>query len=160
LTSNQDFNFHPSWSPGGRQILFASDRDANELLFDVFVMNADGTAPTNLTQNPGSTDGGPSWSPDGNQILQPQWRSLPRLSDEHRRKRTKGDLRGNTCIELELVTIAHDDDRRANLIVGSHKGPSALRAVLVPRRWTPCAAPAKDYLRHFTAFLPFHLNTL
>lgn len=69
LTSNQDFNLHPSWSPDGNQILFASDRDANELLFDVFVMNADGTAPTNLTQNPGSADGGPSWSPDGNQIL-------------------------------------------------------------------------------------------
>ena len=45
----QDAN-HPTWSPDGQQITFTSLR--GPLLFDeIFVMNADGTSPINLTQH-------------------------------------------------------------------------------------------------------------
>ena len=49
---------------GGR-ITFASDRDGNP---EIYVMNADGTSQTNLTNNP-SGDYMPDWSPDGNRIV-------------------------------------------------------------------------------------------
>jgi len=52
-------NLNPKWSPDGTQILFTSTRDGN---FEVYVMNADGTAQTRLTSNP-AVDIGADWSP-------------------------------------------------------------------------------------------------
>ena len=49
----------PSWSPDGGRIAFDSLRDGNG---EIYVMNADGSGQTRLTDNPAS-DGSPSWSP-------------------------------------------------------------------------------------------------
>jgi Tol biopolymer transport system component len=46
---------------GGGRIAFVSDRDGNE---EIYVMNADGSGQTNLTNHP-ARDYVPSWSPDG-----------------------------------------------------------------------------------------------
>ena len=40
------------------KIAFTSDRDGNS---EIYVMNADGTEPTNLSNNTGSGDSGPDW---------------------------------------------------------------------------------------------------
>jgi Tol biopolymer transport system component len=53
-----------SWSPDGSRIAFGSKRDDNN---DVYVMNADGTDPIRLTDDP-APDGEPAWSPDGSTI--------------------------------------------------------------------------------------------
>ena len=45
--------------PAGGKIAFYSDRDGNG---EVYVMNADGSDQTNLTNNP-AYDGTPAWSP-------------------------------------------------------------------------------------------------
>ena len=49
----------PSWPPDGQRIAFASLRDENS---EIYVMNADGSGQTRLTDNP-AADGSPSWSP-------------------------------------------------------------------------------------------------
>jgi Tol biopolymer transport system component len=54
-----DGKWNPSWSPDGRRIAFASDRDGNR---EIYVMNADGSGQINLTNNP-ADDWGSSWSP-------------------------------------------------------------------------------------------------
>ena len=55
----------PSWSPDEARIaLLILNRFGNTWIQDVFVMNADGTAPTNLT-NSFDLEDYPSWSPDG-----------------------------------------------------------------------------------------------
>jgi TolB protein len=58
----------PSWSPDGSRIAYygADDEQAN---YDIFVINADGTDPRNLTNSPTVDDRYPSWSPDGDQIV-------------------------------------------------------------------------------------------
>jgi len=64
-------NVHdPSWAPGGKQLAFHfsfDPGDADILTTGVFVVSADGTLLSRLTDGPG--DGGqesaPSWSPDG-----------------------------------------------------------------------------------------------
>jgi Tol biopolymer transport system component len=52
------------WSPDSRQIAFISTRDNNE---EVYVVNADGTGPRNLSRNP-AMDDVPLWSPDGKKV--------------------------------------------------------------------------------------------
>ena len=68
LTNNPNFDKDPSWSPDGKRIAFASDRDGHgPLIFDIYVMDADGGNQQNLTNNP-NDDNSPSWSPDGKRI--------------------------------------------------------------------------------------------
>jgi TolB protein len=56
----------PVFSPDGQRIAFASARD-DPFYGDIFVMNADGSAPENLT--PGAMAGRyPVWSPDGSTL--------------------------------------------------------------------------------------------
>jgi Tol biopolymer transport system component len=49
LTFSRTDDTDASWSPDGRQILFDTTRDGNR---EVYVMNADGSKPRNLTRNP------------------------------------------------------------------------------------------------------------
>ena len=46
-------------APAAAKIAFESDRDGN---YEVYVMNADGSGQTNLTNNP-AMDASPTWSP-------------------------------------------------------------------------------------------------
>jgi len=54
----------PAWSPDGSKIAFTSYRDGDTA---VFVMNADGSAQTRLSEE-NTSDFGPAWSPDGSKI--------------------------------------------------------------------------------------------
>ena len=51
LTTNAAFDSYPIWSPDGKKIAFASNREGS---MDVYVINANGGAPTRLTTNSGS----------------------------------------------------------------------------------------------------------
>ena len=57
LTTNR-FDTAPEWSADGSRLVFESEGD-------IFVINADGTGRTNLTNSPTIDDGSPTWSPDG-----------------------------------------------------------------------------------------------
>ena len=57
-------NISPVWSPDGSRIAFVG---ASEEGFDLYVMNADGTDITKLTDLPGD-ETQPAWSPDGDRI--------------------------------------------------------------------------------------------
>src|SRR3989449_10108805 len=54
----------PALKANGK-IAFVSDRDGN---FEIYVMDADGSNQTRLTNNP-ARDGEPAWSPDGTKIV-------------------------------------------------------------------------------------------
>ncbi|HMO57850.1 MAG TPA: hypothetical protein PKC19_10855, partial [Roseiflexaceae bacterium] len=64
LTNHAGPDRSPSWSPDGREIVFASRREAN---WDLYLMNADGSDLRRLTNHP-AYDGEPAWSPDGRRI--------------------------------------------------------------------------------------------
>ena len=59
LTKSEANDITPAWSPDGRRIAFTSQRDGNR---EVYVMNADGSAQTRLTNSP-SADGQAFWFP-------------------------------------------------------------------------------------------------
>ena len=73
LTRHLEYDSAPAWSPDRQKITFASFRDlhrpAGIILAEIYVMNADGTNPINLTQAPGRADMSSSWSPNGEQIV-------------------------------------------------------------------------------------------
>ena len=56
----------PDWSPDGKRIVYESNQSG---AFHVWVMNANGSAQTQLTHQSGFEDFQPSWSPDGKKIL-------------------------------------------------------------------------------------------
>lgn len=71
LTHDPQRDQDPAWSPDGSRIAFASGRAGAHL--DIWVMNANGSSPVNLTPLADSTGSGeagiePSWSPDGERI--------------------------------------------------------------------------------------------
>lgn len=53
----------PAWSPDGQKIAFSSNRDGYG---EIYVMNADGSGPTRLTQLHAASQ--PSWAPDGTRM--------------------------------------------------------------------------------------------
>ena len=61
LTTSPGSDVSPNWSPDGRSIAFASNRDGN---YEIYVMNADGSDQRRLTRNL-DIDLDPAWSPDG-----------------------------------------------------------------------------------------------
>ena len=63
--SSQGPSRTPQWSPGGERIVFSAYQVDHS---DIFVMNADGSGITNLTNGSGSSSH-PSWSPDGSKIV-------------------------------------------------------------------------------------------
>ena len=54
----------PTLSPDRTRVAFESHRDGNR---EIYVMGADGSAPTNITQHD-AWDSSPAWSPDGRRI--------------------------------------------------------------------------------------------
>jgi Tol biopolymer transport system component len=59
LTDNNCNDIQPEWSPDGTKIVFTSDRDG---VWEVYVMNADGTGQTRVTTGGGYS---PTWLPGG-----------------------------------------------------------------------------------------------
>ena len=72
LTEDPEYDSAPAWSPDGQKITFASFRDLHRpggiILAELYVMNADGTNPINLTQSVERPDRISSWAPNGTQI--------------------------------------------------------------------------------------------
>ena len=76
LTNNPASDHSPLWSFDGKRIAFVSNRDGHVHPIrgwpwptsEIYVMDADGGNPQNLTNDP-HHDWSPSWSPDGKHII-------------------------------------------------------------------------------------------
>ena len=74
LTEQPKADVEPAWSPDGKRITFVSYRDLKQIpergviRGEIYVMNADGTNPINLTQSVDRAERVSAWAPDGKQI--------------------------------------------------------------------------------------------
>lgn len=64
LTSGNNNNFSPQWSPSGDRLLYASTQSGSSELYIRWMDTGESAKITNLTQSPSSI----TWSPDGEQI--------------------------------------------------------------------------------------------
>ncbi len=64
LTTNSSYETAPIWSPDGKQIAFATDRNGN---FDIYLVSAEGGVPQRITTNSAS-ELPLAFSPDGKEI--------------------------------------------------------------------------------------------
>jgi len=64
ITNNGADNFEASFSPDGTQVVFRSNKDSSDpLIYDIFVMSADGSNQVNITSSlEGSSEFNPCWS--------------------------------------------------------------------------------------------------
>ena len=65
LTYGAGLQTDVSWSPDGRRIAYAWNRDGN---FDIWVQSIDGGDPTRVTSSP-ADETQPAWSPDGQRLV-------------------------------------------------------------------------------------------
>ena len=74
LLNRPGYNANPAWSPDGRKITFTSDWRAYDFLYDLYIMNADGSGIEPLLEGPFFWVDGlifyfqSAWSPDGQKI--------------------------------------------------------------------------------------------
>jgi TolB protein len=57
------------WSPDGERLVFSYYENSMEQIRDLYVIRADGSGLTRLTNTPNIHEDGPRWSPDGRQIV-------------------------------------------------------------------------------------------
>jgi Tol biopolymer transport system component len=77
ITSGMAWDCQPRFSPDGRYIAFISDRDGNE---NLWIMDADGSNPRQITRDKKHNFGSPAWSPDGNYIVVRRYGEYPENS--------------------------------------------------------------------------------
>ena len=66
ITSGQGYDMQPRYSPDGAELVFVSDRDGSE---NLWVANADGTGPRQLTDTRRDSYMSPLWTPDGEYVI-------------------------------------------------------------------------------------------
>jgi serine/threonine protein kinase/WD40 repeat protein len=59
-------DFNASFSPDGGRVAFETERSGET--HEIWLANADGSSPSQLTRGPGLAQGSPRWSPDGRRI--------------------------------------------------------------------------------------------
>ena len=122
-----DSNLDPTWSPDGSQIAFASDRNGE--FFDIYIMDADGTNVTNMTDSLRRDDVSPDWSPVSQKIV---FTSSPVGSDD----------------EVYLLDVNTRTQRRlatASTIAANPKwSPKASRIAYLATEWPDIEMLARD----------------
>jgi Tol biopolymer transport system component len=74
LTSGWGFNSQPRYSPDGKKIAFISDRGGAE---NVWIANADGSNPKQLSQDQQAEFASPAWTVDGNFVIAARTTQFP-----------------------------------------------------------------------------------
>ena len=109
LTTPEDRDFTPAWSPAGDQIVFARG-DPNDTNDHLYVMNADGSGLRPLTDTTKDVeDWAPAWSPNGEWIVFERG-GIGVGEEKIFKVRATGETANEPAVRLTWVTAYEDDD--------------------------------------------------
>lgn len=111
FTAGTKHDVEPRWSPDGRRLAFASDRDRDAK--QLYVISAEGGEARRLTDRAESV-GELAWSPDGTQIAFSSRERDPAYEEEDDRRRAP---RRFTRLQFKLDNEGWTGDRRRHLFV-------------------------------------------
>jgi TolB protein len=69
LTHHPAADYHPAWSPQGRQIAFVSNRSGESEIWVADLDQAEADRFINISRNPTGKDDRPAWSPNGSMLV-------------------------------------------------------------------------------------------
>jgi hypothetical protein len=126
LTTDR-YDQHPNWSPDGSKLVFQRRLPEGE---EIYVVNADGTGLTRLTNN-STADYGPAWSPDGTRIV---------FSSDEKIYVMDADGGNRTPLTDSSVVAVAPDWQPILRGYPRPKGATPMRVPLVPAL-KPCTSP-------------------
>ncbi len=166
LTNAPGYDNAPAWSPTAARIAwvhYGLDERA-----DIWVMNADGTNPVNLTSDLTGGVGAPAWSPDGTRLAFVQSTSgaggttsrIITMRDDGTDKRvitsTTTGFDASPSWSADGTQIAflrfYQGDNDIT-IVGAHGGPTT-RLALPGNQWSPAWSPDGRYIAYHQSLGP------
>lgn len=163
LTTAPETDDNPSWSPDGTRIAFRSYRSGR--LGDIWVVDADGGNPENLTPDPlpDTTDERrPAWSPDGTRIAFSSnrggthdiWIMRTDGSDLVRLTNTpQYDTEPTWAPDGARIAFRRSDDNTSDLLIVAAGGGSARRLTFAGHEIMPSWSPKGDVIA-FAYFAP------
>jgi Tol biopolymer transport system component len=124
LTDAPGYDAEGSYSPGGKFIVFCSNRSGPNNL-ELYIMDADGKNVRQLTHAPGCYNGGPFFSPDGKRVI---FRSDRKKKDHLQLYVINSDGTGERALtdNLDWVYWApywHPDGRHIVYTAADHSNP-------------------------------------
>lgn len=134
ITSGTWADLNPAWSPDGSQIVFQRNEPPVPGMWEIYVVNSDGTGLRNLTNTPGSSEQHPAWSPDGKRIVFSRLDPTPSpeqdLYDLHILDIASGDVVQLTSGPRSEIDAEWSPDGHSIAFVDTSQGsPSALTVI-------------------------------
>jgi Tol biopolymer transport system component/uncharacterized protein YjdB len=162
LTTASGYDDFPAWSPDGTRIAYRHYETNGRM--DVWVMNADGTSPVNLTAEmpDDSRQGLPAWSPDGSRIAFAAahndfgyttasiWTMRADGSDKRQLTSTTDgyDSAPTWSSDGQRIAFIRNYGGDADITIVSAAGGATTRIAIPGTQWSPCWSPDGRYIAY------------
>jgi hypothetical protein len=111
ITNTATDEYWPAWSPSGTRLLFGAD--GGDGTDDIFVMNADGSGRTNLTNFPGESEVTPDWQPLAPTPKTVRLKAKPKIVETGQKVRLKAKVKPCAGHERDVVEFYRKKKRIA-----------------------------------------------
>jgi dipeptidyl aminopeptidase/acylaminoacyl peptidase len=131
----------PDWSPDSTKVVFMKQSQVGGCCepWEIWAVNRDGSADTNLTNHP-SDDMGPSWSPDGTEIIFTSTRDAT----------VEDPFRADIYVMAAPITLPPPTGESASVTTSQHSGVMGLAASDVLPRAASAQTTSETALRRLT----------
>ena len=162
LTTAQGYDDFPAWSPDGTRIAYRHYETNGRM--DVWVMNADGSSPVNLTADMPDDwrQGLPAWSPDGTRIAFASahndfaittasiWTMRADGSDKQQLTSTTEGYDGapTWSSDGQRIAFIRNYSGDADITIVSAAGGTTTRIAIPGTQWSPAWSPDGHYIAY------------
>lgn len=165
LTTAPGYDDWPAWSPDGAKIVYRHFQVGEGQRYDIWVMNADGSSPTNLTADmpDDAVNAAPTWSPDGTRIVFASSRTdasgatssiWTMRTDGTDKRQLTSTLTGFDATPSwspdgqRIAFIRYYDGGESDITFVNATGGATTRLEIAGTQWTPAWSPDGRYIAY------------